>query len=472
MSAVDRLYGLYRLSPVAFQNLMVSIYGWTLHRRRYGPEQEKTLAFLLESRHWDRERLDGYRLAALQETLAHAQRSVPHYRELWSRIGFDARDVKTLADLAQLPVLEKEEVKADPWRFVSEDFHGVKLFKGNTSGTTGKPLTTYKDRGCYQRVWAFQERQRLEHGIRGERARVSIGVRPIVPMGERRPPFWRHDMSENNWHFSNFHIGEATLDAYVDKIAAIDPEEINAYPSGVFLVAAHALRRGETRIRPKAVVTCAETLYAEQRRVIEEAFGCKVADQYGAAEVVFWVGQCRCGTYHESPEFGYLECVQGSGPVRGVAGDAVGTSFVNRAQALIRYRLGDSVVVPKEPVECACGWQTPTLDLIIGRIDDILYTPDGRALGRLDIVLKKIDGVLESQIVQDEVDHLTINLVAEAGPRPDAEEVIRGRLVDYFGPAMRIDFRWVDHIPRTAAGKFRYQVNRIGRRAMEMVETR
>lgn len=458
MSAVDRLYGLYRRFPAPVQNLMVSAYGFVLHHRRFGAEHERTLAFLMETRAWDRSRLQELELRRLRETLQYAQRCVPFYRELWKKIGLDARDITSLEHLAQVPVTEKSDLKADPWRFVSEEYHGRKLFRGNTSGTTGKPVTTYKDRDCYQRVWAYQTRQRFLWGIRGERARVSIGVRPVVPMEERRPPFWRHDLVEDNWHFSNFHIGEETLDGYVRQIAAIDPEEINAYPSGVYLVAAHALRRGVKTIRPKAVVTCAETLYAEQRAVIEEAFACPVADQYGAAEVVFWVGQCPHGTYHVSPEFGILEAVEGSAPVRGRPGDAVGTGFVNRAQVLIRYRLGDSVILPERAVLCPCGWATPVMDLIIGRIDDILYTPDGRALGRLDIVLKKIEGVLEAQLVQDEGDHLTVNLVAEAGPRPEAEQTIRVRLGEMFGPRMRVDFAWVANIPRTAAGKFRYQI--------------
>lgn len=458
MSAIDRLYGLYRRFPVPVQNLMVSAYGYILHRRRFGEEHQRTLDFLLDSLRWDGERLKALELQRLQETLQYAQRWVPFYRDQWKKIGFNAHDVTRLDHLNQLPVTEKAELKADPWRFVSEEYHQRKLFKGNTSGTTGKPVTTFKDRGCYQRVWAFQTRQRFLWGIRGERARVSIGVRPVVPMAERRPPFWRHDLAENNWHFSNFHISEATLDDYVAKIAEIDPEEINAYPSGVFLVAAHALRRGVRSIRPKAVITCAETLYAEQRAVIEEAFDCRVADQYGAAEVVFWVGQCPHGTYHVSPEFGILEALDGSTPVSGRPGDAVGTGFVNRAQVLIRYRLGDSVVLPEREKACPCGWQTPVMDLIIGRIDDILYAPDGRALGRLDIILKKIDGVLEAQLVQDQRDHLTVNLVPEDEPRPDGEVTIRARLLEMFGPQMRIDFAWVDHIPRTAAGKYRYQI--------------
>ncbi len=461
MSAIDRFYGLYQHVPVPLQDLMVSGYGWILKRRRYGAEHDQTLAALMESRHYPYERIRGLELARLQEMLAYAAVQVPHYRELWKSIGFDPRDVRRFEDIRALPVTEKAEVKAAPERFVADEYKAGKygtLYKGNTSGTTGKPLTTYKDKGCYQRVWAYQERQRRQWGIEGKGARVSIGVRPVVPLGQTAPPFWRHDRSENNWHFSNFHISEATLDAYVAQIAEIRPEEINAYPSGVFLVAAHALRRGESRIRPKAVITCAETLYADQRRTIEQAFGCKAADQYGAAEVVFWIGQCPHGTYHVSHEFGHVEALDGTTPVVGRPGDAVGTGFVNRAQVLVRYRLGDSIVLPERRTECPCGWQTDAIETIVGRIDDILYTPDGRALGRLDIVLKKIDGVLESQLVQDEPDHLTINLVAEAGPVPEAEVTIRGRLVDYFGPAMRIDFRWVEKIERTAAGKFRYQV--------------
>lgn len=464
MSAVDTLYGLYRRLPVALQNAMVSGYGWVLHRRRYGPEQHRTLDFLLASQRWDRERLAAYQLQKLQETLALAARAVPYYREQWARIGFDPRDVRRVEDLAQLPVTEKEDVRAHPEAFVSEEARDRKLFAGNTSGTTGKPLVTFKDAACYQRVWAFQERQRRNNGITGQRPRVSIGVRPVVPMEETRPPFWRHDWTEDNWLFSNFHISEKTLDAYVDQIAAIDPEEINAYPSGVYLVAAHALRRGVRSIRPAAVVTCAETLYADQRRTIEEAFQCRVADQYGAAEVPFWVGQCPHGTYHQSMEFGVMEACVGATPVWDEPGDAVGTGFVNTVQVLVRYRLGDSVVLSREWPQCPCGWHTAAVEQIVGRIDDILYAPDGRALGRLDIVMKKIEHVLEAQLIQDARDHLTVKLVSETGvPVPDAIGPVRQRLSDYFGTEMRLDFEWVDHIPRTAAGKYRYQINTVGK---------
>ncbi|MFN7964650.1 MAG: hypothetical protein U0V87_03065 [Acidobacteriota bacterium] len=241
MNAVDFFYGLYRRTPVALQNFMVGTYGYVLKKRRYGDEHDRTLQFLMETMRWERERLDALALSRLQDTLQYAQTWVPYYREQWAALGFDPRDVKRVEDIRQLPILEKDALKDDPTRFASQEYDVAKLFSGNTSGTTGKPVTTFKDKGCYQRVWAYQERQRRIWGLGGERARVSIGVRPIVPMDERKPPFWRHDWSEDDWLFSNFHISEETLDAYVDKIVEINPEEINAYPSGIYLIAAHAL---------------------------------------------------------------------------------------------------------------------------------------------------------------------------------------------------------------------------------------
>jgi len=461
VSAIDRILPLYGALPIPLQNLIVTGYGFVLHRRRYGAEHDAMLRFLMQSRQWSRDQLKDYEFRRLKDTVEYANRWVPYYRNLWKQIGFDPRDVRSLDDFRRLPVTEKQIVKQDPLQFVSEEFRGLRLYRGSTSGTTGKPLATYKDRGCYQRTWAFLERQRRIWGIRHRRPRISIGVRPIVPMSQTTAPFWRHDLTENNWLFSNFHLSTANLDRCVDKIAEIQPEEINGYPSGVSMLAVRVLERGVKTIRPKTVITTAETLYPGQREVMESAFGCKIADEYGSGEVVVWVAQCPHGTYHVSHEFGFIETVQGNESVHGVPGEVLGTGFVNRAQVFVRYRLGDTVMLPSQPVNCACGWQSETVDQIVGRTDDILYTPDGRALGRLDIVMKGITGVAEAQLVQDRTDHLTVNLVPDDGVVPQIEHTIRERLFKLFGPRMQFDFVWVDRIERTRAGKFRYQVNLV-----------
>src|SRR5690242_1756040 len=51
-------------------------------------------------------------LSRLNPLLEHAARHVPHYRELFSRAGLAPRDIKSLSDLASVPVSTKAELRA------------------------------------------------------------------------------------------------------------------------------------------------------------------------------------------------------------------------------------------------------------------------------------------------------------------------------------------------------------------------
>ncbi len=462
MGASDKLFRLYERLPIPLQNLMVTVQGARLRRRRYGPEHDRVLAELMDAMRWDRETIERHRLESIQELLRYAQEQVPHYRDLWRQIGFDARDVQTLDDFRQLPPTEKDELREDPLRFVAESRRGRGLIAGKTSGTTGKALVTYKEQQTYQKVWAFQDRQRRLWGIDGKGPWASIRFPVVVPKKQTRAPFWRQDYLGKQTLFSCFHLAKQNLDAYLEKLAEIQPEEINGYPSAIYPVALHALKRGFRGVRPKAVITVSEKVLEAHREVIEEAFACKVADQYGAAECVFWVAQCPELTWHVAPEFGHIEALRGAENVYGLEGDAVGTSFVNRVQVLIRYRLGDSVVLDETPRRCACGWPTDTMANVVGRIDDTLYSYAGTPLSRLDIVFKALRGIREAQIVQRARDHVVLRVVrgGEAFERDCADAV--AQIQALFGPEVRVETEACEAIPRSATGKFRAQLNLTG----------
>ena len=114
---------------------------------------------------------------------------------------------------------------------------------------------------------------------------------------------------------------------------------------------------------------------------------------------------------------------------------------------------------------CPCGRTFPVVDRIEGRVDDCIITPDGRRVGRLDPIFKAVQGIHEARIVQDESDHLRIELV----PRPVVSDQERATLLDELrrrvGPRMRITIVTVDAIPRTRAGKLRTVVNLISNHA-------
>jgi phenylacetate-CoA ligase len=101
------------------------------------------------------------------------------------------------------------------------------------------------------------------------------------------------------------------------------------------------------------------------------------------AEIAAAASECTAGTLHLWPEVGWVEVFESAQPIdSGAPRDLVCTGLLNTDMPLIRYRVGDSGVLPVVHEACSCGRTLPTLASIEGRADDLLYTSDGRRIGR------------------------------------------------------------------------------------------
>ena len=102
------------------------------------------------------------------------------------------------------------------------------------------------------------------------------------------------------------------------------------------------------------------------------------------------------------------------------------TNLANRIQPLIRYDLGDSVLVRPDP--CPCDSPLPAIR-VAGRCDDVLRleAADGRTVRVLPLaigaVLDETPGVHRSQLIQS--GPATIRLRLELKPGVDGEKVWR-----------------------------------------------
>ena len=81
-----------------------------------------------------------------------------------------------------------------------------------------------------------------------------------------------------------------TMPAYVDALSRFRPRLIDSYPSNLELLARYILQHGITSVRPHSVITSSETLLPAVRSAIEDAFGCRVFDHYGSAEMAAFIG--------------------------------------------------------------------------------------------------------------------------------------------------------------------------------------
>ncbi len=449
----------YFAAPVWVQNLLISAYGVKLRRLRYGPMQQEALARLRQSERWSAGELAALQLRELNRVVESARRTVP----LFAARGLPGAPLDSLERIRDLPLLAKLDLQRAREEVTSSDFRGQRLEEVHTGGTTGTPLTIWCDRPTLQRNYAFFARFREWAGVAPEAPVATFAGRTLVPPEQKTPPFWRRNAAANTLLFSSYHLAPDTVEAYVRQLEVFRPELIDSYPSSLEPIARHILARGGAAVRPTAIVTSSETLTPEVRQLLETAFATRVFDHYGAAEMAALVTQCAAGSYHVNPEFGILEVLKDGEPARpGESGELVATGFINPVMPLIRYRTGDSAV--QGDGGCPCGRAFPTIQAIEGRRDDVLVTPDGRRIGRLDPIFKAVATLLETRIVQDAADHVRVELVLQAPLAAEEEASLRRELANRLGPAMRITLLRVDQLPRTARGKVRAVVNETAQR--------
>lgn len=356
--------------------------------------------------------------------------------------------------LKTLPYLEKEHLRTAPGSFNASPMPAI---PAHTSGTTGTPLRLRRDLYSIAREEAGFFAWYHSSGWRPDDCMIVLRGDMVVPATRKEPPFGIRDVIFNRWVLSSYHLSDRYMPWYIEHIGLSGARFMSAYPSSAYILADFLKRSNCPSLDFKAVFLASETVYDYQREVIEQFLGPAYA-QYGNAERTAWLTTCSAGHYHEDVSYGYTEYV----PVQDNMYEIVSTSFINRAMPLLRYRTGDLAVDPFGWDDtCACGARGPGCKQIIGRIDDLFITPDGRRIGRLDHVFKGIRHVTAAQIIQHSLTRAEIKLVPAPQYTAADEAMIRRHFLDRVGDTIELTFSYTDTIPRTANGKFRAVVSHV-----------
>ena len=406
----------FYLAFPALRNIAATVKGIQLNRLRYGEHYRKTVNDILNRRDWSSDQFHAYQSNRLRKIIATAVCHVPYYRELFATLGISSQTVFTPNDLRKLPILEKSLVRSDPWQFVDERIKKSHLLKETTTGTTGTPITVLLTHRVQQEQYAFYEvRCRREAGLRyGQDSYVMFGARPVAPLERCDPPFWCYNYASKQLYMSVFHLAPQYLRYYCDELSQRSYQALMGYPSAISTVAQYVIDQEIRNIKIPLVITSGETLQQYQRTAIESAFGCRVFDQYGCAELSVFAAEGKCGQMHLSPDYGIVEIVDDAGdPVPpGQLGHLVCTGLINEAQVLLRYRTGD--MGSWGISSCKCGSALPVLASIEGRSTDALLLRDGRKIFRVGTIAERIACIKEYQIIQDDIGLFTINVVVSA----------------------------------------------------------
>jgi phenylacetate-CoA ligase len=462
---VTDLESVYGVLPIPLQNLACTWAGRQRARARFTPYFHHMLAQWIETGLSSAEALREIQQDRLLDLVRRARDFVPHYRAM--NLAEPEPDVDAeqgiAAILSMFPVLEKSTYRDDPESFIASDIPTARLLRGKTSGTTGSALPLWYTAEAlaeeYAAVWRLRRWQEIEL----DAPHFSFGGQLLVPLRQRRPPFWRRNAWSGQTLFSLYHMSKENLPAYVEAMHELPGVYVQGYPSALHLLGREMLESG----RPlpagkiKAVFPSSESLLAFHREVIEEAFAAPIFDRYGTSEFVVSMTGCALGRLHLDMEFGIVEVEIQEETEDYVRGPLLVTGLGNDATPFIRYRIGD--VGTRSKHTCACGRPGDVFLDVDGRVEDYVVTPDGRWVGRLDHVFKGELDIAEAQIIQETADAVEVRLVPRETFDTRAEQSLLKEIRSRLGDEIRIDLRRVDEIPREANGKFRAVKSAVGR---------
>lgn len=415
--------------------------------------------FLTKSQWWPESKLRQYQFRQLCNIIHYAYYHVPYYRRMFDKSGLKPEDIRSLKDINKIPILEKEDIRLFHKEMVAKTKFIPILYKCNTSGSTGTPITLYRNLHNVGFEHALLMRQFAWGGIKAYERTASLKGEIITNNKLDKEKFWEFSSAENRLIMSSYHISKDTVEKYVSALKRYKPVAIDGYPSSIYSLAKLMLARN-IRIPLKAVFTSSETLLTSQKQVIEYVFSCRAIDYYGMAERVAAIHTCEHGNYHIVPEYGYVELLNCEDE-NDEYYEIIGTSLTNFAMPLIRYRTGDIVKIHKQPVFCPCCRNYPVVEKIIGRLDDYIVTPSGKLVGRLDHIFKGISNVVQAQLFQPDLNRIVLRIVPDKYYQEQDGEQILNNLQRRLGEKMLFEIERMTDIPRGGRGKFKSVVSNV-----------
>jgi phenylacetate-CoA ligase len=376
----DALLTVYRKLPAALRPVGATAKGWYLRAWRYGSDTDRLVSEALGREAWNLDRWKSWQEDRMARILDRAARSVPHYRDYWiaqRRTGNRA----SWEMLNNWPILGKETLREEPSRFLADGSNPKRLYREQTSGTTGKPLRLWVGRSAVRTWYApYEARVREWHGVSRRNAWAILGGQPVVPPGVQRPPYWVKNWALNQLYLSANHISQARAGDYATAIRRHGATHLITYPSSAALLASWLPDRAVASDHMRVVIANAEPLLPVARDQLRRAFGCEARETYGMAEAVCAASECAAGSLHLWPEVGWIEIrddASGQPCSSGTTGRIVCTGFLNPDMPLVRYEVGDRGSLSAAG-RCACGRGLPVLAGLEGRSSDLLRTQNGR----------------------------------------------------------------------------------------------
>lgn len=392
------------------------------------------------------EKLRRLQLARFKEIMRWAYDHSPFYHKMYSDAGIEPGDIRTLADIARVPKMEKAMMRSaqgigkEPFPYgdmLSVPLKDVTIYR-QTSGTTGQPVywgDTWQDwEGGVEAYCYALYAQGYRHT---DRFFLPFGYNIFIA-------FWTAHYAGEKLGCEVIPGGVLNTEARILKMKELNATAMGATPSYILVMADTA--RNKLGLNPPKDLSIRKITVAGEpggsipstKKRMEEAWGAKVYDQLGSTESGHPGWECTEQAGVHINEAFYLVEIEDleTGEIidePGKKGRMVVTNFNRLAQPCVRFDTKD--VVQWHHQQCDCGRTFRMLDGgIIGRTDDItkvkgvLFAPSA-----VDEVVRSIPELGDEYelVVTRPVNEDEITLKVELKPGNEGnKDAVRAKLVD------------------------------------------
>jgi phenylacetate-CoA ligase len=418
---------------------------------------------LAQSQYWPAADIARGQQLQLMHLLEWAGDSVAHYRDAaWAAkaVAELKRSPAAFWDIwSTLPILTKAELRSECAQMSATDVPKEHLPVGKTitSGSTGisvEVATTAVTRLMWNALTL------REMYWRGREFDKRLGAIRYLAKADRDPQgyfaaSWPKLISqhEKTGSFGIIHVGHP-VDVLARWLQQLDPHYLITHPSvGEALL--HELGVSGKPCSLEEILVVAEPLSTALEARMADEWGVRCAEYYSANEVGYIALRCReRGRLHVQSESVLVEIIDAAGKPCGVgeAGRVVVTPLHNVATPLIRYELGDYATVGQP---CACGRSLPVIDRVLGRVRNLVHTPDGRRHWPVDLgKFRSMSAVRQFQYVQSGPATIELRVVLNQPLTAEEEVLAKAFVREALGYPFQVEITPVPEIARGPTGKF------------------
>jgi phenylacetate-CoA ligase len=419
-----------------------------------GEPISRCLRELRTTQWYSSERLKELQWSKLKALLGHCYENVPFYREQWSKLGFHPDGLKTFGELAQLPVLTKDDLRFSSQALRAKNFTG-RVEHVHSGGTLGIPVNLVRDMRSAAFIRASEARGLEWYGIpRGAKQFRVWGV-PLDPSSARKERL--KDRALNRIRMSTLDISPETVGWFFKAARGFRPRYVFSHTSALYKICQvmRDLGLDGKQLHIGHVVCTGDTVHEGMRSRIEETFGCRVINEYGCSEMGPIAFECPAGNMHLTMENILAEFADHESSAD--CSEILLTNLNSYSMPLVRYRVGDTGKLLGS--ECSCGRHSDLMSFDAGRILSMLVAADGHFVSgsvfcyiAFDII-QKHKGIKDFRVVQKTRDQLEITLVKDSTFSEGLLALFTSRIREKLGSEMRIDYVFKAEIPPEKSGK-------------------